>query len=83
MTVINSMREENKMIVVELEPGQPHGLLPERTLWKRTIIDDNDREFTVATEYRQTEDGPVVHRSAAVQLKIPAVFAEAQAGSFV
>lgn len=82
MEVINAMREE-VLVSCEIEEGAPHVLRPASSLAKRTIIDDNDREFTVVTEYRLHEDAErAVHRSAHVTLKKPAVFAESAAGSF-
>lgn len=42
---------------------------------------DNDNEHTTWVEYRQTADGPIIHRSAHVALK-HGVFGQSAIGSF-
>lgn len=82
MAIINAMREDE---MIDCDFGNEQGFVKVNAsqLAKRTVIDDNDREFTVATEYRLLpDDANPVHRSAHVTLKKPAVFAEAAAGSF-
>lgn len=80
MTTLNSLREA-VLIDCQLEENGPIHRIDARMLAKRTIIDDNAREFTIATEYRlQPDDGRVVHRSAHVTLKIPPAFASSAVG---
>ena len=54
------------------------GNVEESTLAKTENIIDNDREYTIETEWR-TDEGTLVKRSVHVTLKEPAVFAKGEA----
>jgi hypothetical protein len=54
--------------------------MDERKLEKSEGMVENDNEHTTWVEYRL--NGEVVHRSAHVMLKKPAVFADVAAGDF-
>lgn len=80
MTTLNSLRED---VLIDCDFGTEQGFVKINALQlaKRTIIDDNDREFTIATEYRLLpDDEKPVHRSAHITLKIPAAFADSAVG---
>lgn len=51
------------------------------TLVKLEGVVDNEREHTTWVEYRETADGPIIHRSVHVTLKAGAA-AESAVGSF-
>ena len=54
-----------------------HGDMDEAFLEKKTGVVDNDNEYTTWVEYWQ-----LVHRSAHVTIKRPAVFANTDIGGF-
>lgn len=53
----------------------------EASLVRTLFTDENDNEIAWAIEYRDTEGGPVVHRSAHVHLKRAGVVGTALAGN--
>lgn len=58
------------------------GDMPAMQLNKRTIIDDNDNEFTVVTEYRLPNSEDIIHRSVHVTLKESPPAVDSQIGNF-
>lgn len=59
----------------------PQGLIDESTLHKTVGSNETAEESTTWVEYRQTDDGPVIHRSVHMTLK-PSIITDALAGSF-
>ena len=70
------------MINVQLQPDGEITQADEAALVKNIITIDDENEYTVVTEYRLPGGERPVHRSVAIILKKPAVFADGDVGKF-